>query len=517
MERQAEYTVMTQSGNENIWMNSGYNESTVCIREAVLIDGNEVKTFWLDSFQSNVINIGRKSDNHIVIDEEYISGHHLQIYLNNGYVSVVDMNSTNGTYLCQGSYYYQLQGNQAFNVIRNNTIIRLGRDENQFAFLILSEKDSRANWQVAPLDKEQVTIGRNEACDICLPKVAVSRKHAMICKTKNGYEVADLNSTNGVLLNGQMIGHREQLHNLDVLHISGCILIFTYNQIVYKIPVEGGGLNLYGLTKTVSGNKVILNNVNLSIEPNEFVAIIGGSGAGKSTLMTAMSGFDKKVQGNVYFNNLDLYTNFDSFKNIIGFVPQQDIIYENLTLRKMLYYTAKIKMPSDTTPNEIEQRIRQVLDMVELSEHQSTFIRKLSGGQKKRASIAVELLSDPKLFFLDEPTSGLDPGTEKNLMYTLRNLAKQQGKTIIMVTHTTQNLDLCDKVVIMGSGGRLCYCGKPAQAPAFFGVDSLVDVYDLVTHNSQMYEEKFANLQQGQMPRNDVGEKKSSCLSQKIF
>ena len=144
-----------------------------------------------------------------------------------------------------------------------------------------------------------------------------------------------------------------------------------------------------------------MNNVNCEIRPNEFVAIIGGSGAGKTTLMSAISGFDKEFTGAVYCNGVNLIEQFHSLKSIIGFVPQQDIIYENLTLKRMLLYTAKLKMPKDTQRQEMEQRIHAVLKMVDLEEHQNTYIRKLSGGQKKRASIAVELLADPKLFFLD--------------------------------------------------------------------------------------------------------------------
>lgn len=130
--------------------------------------------------------------------------------------------------------------------------------------------------------------------------------------------------------------------------------------------------------------------------------------------MNAISGFEKEFSGNVYCNGINLIEQFQYMKNIIGFVPQQDIIYENLTLKRMLLYTAKLKMPEDTQRQEMEDRIAEVLKMVDLTEHQNTYIRKLSGGQKKRASIAVELLADPKLFFLDEPTSGLDPGTEKS-------------------------------------------------------------------------------------------------------
>ena len=207
--------------------------------------------------------------------------------------------------------------------------------------------------------------------------------------------------------------------------------------------------------------------------------------------MTAMSGFDSKVTGHVYCNGTNLHENFQTLKNIIGFVPQQDIIYENITLKKMLYYTAKMKMPQDTSNQEIEERIEEVLRMVELSEHKDTYIRRLSGGQKKRASIAVELLANPGLFFLDEPTSGLDPGTEEHLMRTLSKLSKEQEKTIVMVTHTINNLDLCDKVIIMGYGGRLCYCGSPAGIKDFFRTDDLVKVYDIITADPKGWETQF--------------------------
>ena len=197
------------------------------------------------------------------------------------------------------------------------------------------------------------------------------------------------------------------------------------------------------------------------------------------------------MTGRVYCNGTNLRENFQTLKNIIGFVPQQDIIYENITLKKMLYYTAKMKMPEDTSTAEIDARIEEVLGMVELSEHKDTYIRRLSGGQKKRASIAVELLANPGLFFLDEPTSGLDPGTEEHLMRTLSKLSKEQEKTIIMVTHTINNLNLCDKVIIMGYGGRLCYCGSPAGIKDFFQTDDLVKVYDIITADPKGWESRF--------------------------
>lgn len=150
-------------------------------------------------------------------------------------------------------------------------------------------------------------------------------------------------------------------------------------------------------------------------------------------------------------------------------------------------------MPKDTDAQEVDKRINEVLEMVELIEHKDTFIRKLSGGQKKRASIAVELLADPKLFFLDEPTSGLDPGTEENLMMLLNRLSKTRDKTTILVTHTTQNLHLCDKVIFMGPGGYLCFYGTVSQAKMFFQTDSLVGIYNIIAQDPKFWAQQYQN------------------------
>ncbi|MBR6812146.1 MAG: ABC transporter ATP-binding protein/permease, partial [Oscillospiraceae bacterium] len=182
--------------------------------------------------------------------------------------------------------------------------------------------------------------------------------------------------------------------------------------------------------------------------------------------------------------------NFDSLKKIVGYVPQSDIVYDNLSLYDMLSYTAKLRLPEDTSAEEREAAIMRAIDLVELRDEKNSFIKRLSGGQRKRASIAVELLSDPNLLFLDEPASGLDPGTERSLMHSLRKMANN-GKTIILVTHSTLQLRMCDKIVFMGKGGRLCFYGSYNEALAFFGVIDIVDVYNMITEQPKLWQARY--------------------------
>ena len=201
--------------------------------------------------------------------------------------------------------------------------------------------------------------------------------------------------------------------------------------------------------------------------------------------MYKRQGVDRPTSGKVLINGENLYDNYDELKYNIGYVPQEDIVYSNLTLHDTLQYAAKLRMPDNTTRKERNIRIKEVLEIVQLTELENSYIRQLSGGQRKRASIAVELIADPNLFFLDEPTSGLDPGTERSIMLTLRKMA-EMGKTVILVTHNTLNLHLCDKVAFFGKGGKLCFFGRPKDALEFFGVDDFVDIYTLLNEDVEL-------------------------------
>lgn len=451
----------------------------------------------LDTFQKSTLLLGRDREQcEIVIPDAIVSKVHGRFELAGGRIRYQDLESRNGTFLGLGTGRKLLGKADGYVEVFDKTVLCIGNLEQaeHMVLLLYSASTERELWKREPLEREMTDIGRDSRNHICLPGPGVSNLHCRIHRQQNRVVLVDCRSTNGVLVNGSYVRGSQVLRDKDVIQILGFQLLFCQGCLYYKSAAKGISLQVQGVTKIVGKGrkkKKILNDVSCEIQGNEFVAIIGGSGAGKTTLMNAISGFEPEFEGKVFCNGTDLVENFQALKNVIGFVPQQDIIYENLTLRKMLYYSAKIRMPKDTRPEEIRKRIEEVLDMVDLKSHQGTYIRKLSGGQKKRASIAVELLADPKLFFLDEPTSGLDPGTEKNLMLSLKSLAREQNKTIIMVTHTTANLHLCDKVIFMGPGGRLCFCGNVEEAKQFYQTDDLVNIYNMIAASPAEWEQRY--------------------------
>lgn len=470
-------------------------------KRLIIIDAfGKVQEINLEQFHRDRLQMGRLPENDIVINARVVSGVHGKFKLDGNRLLYADLDSRNGTVVDADGYRHFLRGNRKYYVLQSGNMLRIQAQESiaEKSVLILYTSggpDSEGVWIHYPILASQIKIGRDMKNDIVLSSPAVSRFHAQIDRRGDGFELTDHSSVNGVFVNGRRLNKTCPLREKDVIQIANHTLIYTNGMIFYKNTVQGINIEVEQVNKYVDHNKKkILDQVSCTIESNEFVAIVGGSGAGKTTLMNAISGFDSKIKGNVYFNGIQVREHFHELKCLIGYVPQEDIIYENLTLRKMLYYTAKLKMPPDTSKKEIEERIAQVLDMVELSAHQNTYIRKLSGGQKKRASIAVELLADPSVFFLDEPTSGLDPGTEQKLMITLNKLSKSQGKTIVMVTHTTQSLELCDKVIFMGRGGRLCFAGTTQEAKQFFDTDNLVDIYNMITDEPEVWAEQFSRF-----------------------
>jgi len=256
------------------------------------------------------------------------------------------------------------------------------------------------------------------------------------------------------------------------------------------------------------GSIKLLDDVGLTIQPNEFVGLLGPSGAGKSTLMDSLNGMRPATSGHVLINNLDLYRHLDSLKQSIGYVPQDDIIHRELTVYRTLYYVARLRLSRDVSRREIDQIVNEVMDVTGLSERRDVAISQLSGGQRKRVSIAVELITKPSVIFLDEPTSGLDPATEEKIMKLFRQIA-ESGRTVILTTHAMENVKLFDKIVVL-MRGKLVFYGAPQEALAHVQADSFKDLYDKL---EAPIEQQLASLPP--LPANATKAQKSALKNQR--
>jgi ABC transport system ATP-binding/permease protein len=322
----------------------------------------------------------------------------------------------------------------------------------------------------APLNlagEERITIGRAPDNHIVLKHPGVSRYHAVIERLGKRTRITDLHSDNGIYINNQHVSSRYGwLQQGDTLKIGPYKIAFTGNEL-HPSEIEGYTIDVRHLQKWITKSFNLLNDVSLYIDENEFVAIVGMSGSGKSTLLNAINGFKEATHGQVLINGVDLYQQYEMFRQEMGNVPQQDIIHTELTPEQTLNFAARLRMPADTTAEERKAAITETLSDLGLEERRDVPVAKLSGGQIKRVSIGMELLTKPHLFFLDEPTSGLDPGTEYEMMKLLRELA-DQGRTVIIITHATTNVMFCDKVLILGEGGNLAFYGPPEYALEYF-------------------------------------------------
>ena len=225
------------------------------------------------------------------------------------------------------------------------------------------------------------------------------------------------------------------------------------------------------------GSSVILDGVDFVAKSHQLIGVLGPSGSGKSTLLMALSGFRPANEGSVLFNSEDLYDNFESLKRGIGFVPQDDVVPTSLKVERVLKYAADLRLP-DLSPEVREGRVNGVITKMGLSERRKLRVNKLSGGQRKRVSVACELLSRPDLFFADEPTSGLDPALELSMMQLLREMANE-GRIIIVTTHIMTSLALLDLVCLLNKG-QLAYFGPPDQIKNYFQVSDFSEIYHLL-------------------------------------
>ncbi len=327
-----------------------------------------------------------------------------------------------------------------------------------------------------PLHRGGLRIGRAPDNDLVLEDLQVSRRHAELVHEPGGdWEIVDLGSHNGTFVNGSRIS-RARLADGDLVSFAGRLLRYEGGALQEHVDEAEAAFEAAGLVVRADSGAVLLDEVTFSLERCSFLAVVGTSGAGKSTLLNALAGFRPATEGSVLCGGRDLYASYDEMRQRIGYVPQDDILHPQLTVRRALRYAAELRFPPDVSTADREARVEEVMAELGLSARADLVIAKLSGGQRKRTSIAVELLTKPELLFLDEPTSGLDPGYEKALMGLLRQLA-DGGRTVIVVTHSLQSLSLCDRALVLAPGGRTAFFGPPAEALAHFGRTDFADVF----------------------------------------
>ena len=258
-----------------------------------------------------------------------------------------------------------------------------------------------------------------------------------------------------------------------------------------KAPV-GGRVDAVNVSRQV-GARHILQELSLSIEPGELVAIAGGSGAGKTTLLEILAGLQPPSAGKVRHDGFVLGARFGA-ESRIGYVPQDDIIHLEMPLRRTLRYAARLRLPAGTPAAEADRVVEETMRDLDLADRAEVPVRALSGGQRKRASIAVELLTRPHLFFLDEPTSGPDPSTAADVVRLLRRLS-ERGVTVVLTTHEPEGIDRCDRVVFLARDGHLAFTGSPIEARRYFGVENLAEVYDRLAGEGTpaIWAQRFAN------------------------
>ncbi|MFF6869769.1 FHA domain-containing protein [Streptomyces sp. NPDC085463] len=336
----------------------------------------------------------------------------------------------------------------------------------------------RQPTSVRPLPTHSIRIGRAPDNDVVISDLVVSRRHAELRAHPDGtYWIHDLDSHNGTFLNGRPVTDARVTPE-DIVGIGRCAFCLIGGQLVEFTDTGEVSLDVRSLAVTVDhGHKTLLDGVSFPVGEKCLLAVVGPSGAGKSTLLNALTGQRPADRGTVLYDGRDLYRDYAELRQRIGLVPQDDILHLQLTVRRALGYAAELRFPEDTERAERQARVDEVIRELGLVERADQPIHSLSGGQRKRVSVALELLTKPSLLFLDEPTSGLDPGMDRSVMHMLRGLA-DDGRTVVVVTHSVLSLDVCDRLLVLAPGGRVAYYGPPSEALGFFGFEEWPEAFE---------------------------------------
>ena len=353
-----------------------------------------------------------------------------------------------------------------------------------FATMPITQAETHLGAHLTP--GSTLVVGRDQAADIVIDTPNVSRLHARIEVTEAGYLITDLGSTNGTWHNGERINKPTLVDPGSDLRVGPHRLSLSEGGRVAARQaggVVGVRLDAHKLVREVGSASAplrVVDEVSFSILPGEMVAIMGPSGAGKTSVLTTVAGYTPPTKGHVLLDGMSLYKHYDVFRRAIGYVPQDDVMHRSLTVDEVLYYHAKINFPAEIEDAEIHGRIDLVLRQLDLERVRDSIVgdqiqRGLSGGQRKRLNVAIELMGQPSLLLLDEPTSGLDARSAMQLIRQCRGLASG-GRTVVMTIHQPRReaFDLFDKILLLTTGGKVAYFGPVTGVKRYFGERSEV-------------------------------------------
>jgi len=445
--------------------------------------------------------IGRDKAADIQVVGSKVSRTHLRLEFDGVNWKATDLDSSNGSFIA-GKPFQQVEIKDQVSIFLGGMdgeeirlhpleIVSTKGDTKKVSIPKAKADQTLVATSIADLDKsyidqasrirlqQRIRIGRDATNDWHIDDLVVSRFHAEIVQNEQGgFDLVDLRSANGTFVNGVMIKRRELVIG-DLISIGNITRRFTSDGLDSPVGVEGVDIVAKDVSFSV-GDKQLLNEINFHLGPRTLTAIVGPSGAGKSTMLNVITGRTTPSQGEILIGGRDLHREYGDLSQRIGLVPQADILHTRLTVKQALTYGAALRFPSETSAAEREERVLEVMEKLELTPRADLRIDKLSGGQRKRASIGLELLTKPSILVLDEPTSGLDPGLDAHVMETLRKLA-DDGQTVVLVTHSVDNLNFCDNVILLASGGRIAYAGPSSTVFTALGKNNWAEVFRLLS------------------------------------
>ena len=445
--------------------------------------------------------IGRDKAADIQVVGSKVSRTHLRLEFDGVNWKATDLDSSNGSFIA-GKPFQQTEIKDQISIFLGGMdgeeirlhpleIVSTKGDSKKVAIPKAKADQTLVATSIADLDKsyidqasrirlqQRIRIGRDATNDWHIDDLVVSRFHAEIVQNEQGgFDLVDLRSANGTFVNGLMIKRRELVIG-DLISIGNITRRFTSDGLDSPVGVEGVDIVAKDVSFSV-GDRQLLNEINFHLGPRTLTAIVGPSGAGKSTMLNVITGRTTPSQGEILIGGRDLHKEYGDLSQRIGLVPQADILHTRLTVKQALTYGAALRFPSETSAAEREERVLEVMEKLELTPRADLRIDKLSGGQRKRASIGLELLTKPSILVLDEPTSGLDPGLDAHVMETLRKLA-DDGQTVVLVTHSVDNLNFCDNVILLASGGRIAYAGPSSTVFTALGKSNWAEVFRLLS------------------------------------